>query len=163
MKNTLYLDMDGVVADFNEYAYRVHGFDPEVEYPDHLWNQIAQNDRLYRELKKTPYADDLVNYCRTFTRMNKMNLYFLTAVPKTNKIHWAFYDKVQWAQFYFTDIPVHFGPFSQNKHTHCIPGDILIDDRQSNINEWIIAGGLGILHETFDNTIECLKIYESKA
>ena len=55
---TLYLDMDGVVADFDEYAFRVLGVAPSGGvYPDDIWNQIAENDRLYRDLKKTDYAD----------------------------------------------------------------------------------------------------------
>lgn len=161
MRNTLYLDMDGVVADFNEYAYRVHGFDPEVEYPDKEWNEIAKNPRLYKDLKKTPYADDLVNFCRTFARMNDMDFYFLTAVPKSNRLHWAFYDKVTWALFFFTDVPVHFGPFSKDKHIHCNKGDILIDDRLSNIQEWKHAGGIGILHTDYEKTIASLKNYEN--
>lgn len=155
--NTLYLDMDGVVADFNEYAYRIHGFESEVEYPDNLWNQIAQNPRLYRDLKKTPYADDLVEYCRKFAKANNYNLYFLTAVPKSNRLHWAFYDKVEWARTYFSDVPVHFGPFSQDKHVHCKANDILIDDRISNITDWRNANGIGILHETFEKTINELR------
>ena len=153
---TLYLDMDGVVADFNEYAFRIHGFDAEVEYADDLWNQIAQNPRLYRDLKKTPYADDLVNHCREFANTNQIDLYFLTGVPKSNRLHWAFYDKVEWARTHFSNIPVHFGPFSKNKWIHCTPGDILIDDRISNITEWSNAGGNAILLETFEHTIESL-------
>jgi len=153
----IYLDMDGVVADFNEYAYRVHGFGSEVEYPDDLWNQIAQNPRLYRDLKKTPYADELVHNCRVFAQKHNLELYFLTAVPKSNRLHWAFTDKVEWGQKYFPDIPVHFGPFSKDKHVHCSPGDILIDDRISNINEWNNAGGIGILHENYEDTIDILQ------
>ena len=154
---TIFLDMDGVVADFNEYAYRVHGFDSEVEYPDELWNQIAQNPRLYRDLKKTPYADDLVNYCRNFANKHKLNLLFLTAVPKSNRLHWAFTDKVDWARLYFPDVPVHFGPFSKDKHIHCSLNDVLIDDRMSNIRDWINASGIGILHETYEMTIDKLQ------
>ena len=155
--NTLYLDMDGVVADFNEYAYRVHGFLPEVEYADNEWNQIAQNQRLYRDLKKTPYADELVEYCRQFGKVNSYAVFFLTAVPKSNRLHWSFYDKVEWARTYFPDIPVHFGPFSKDKHVHCKADDILIDDRMSNIIDWRNANGIGILHETCDKTIDELR------
>lgn len=153
--------MDGVVADFNEYAHRIHNLKPLVEYPDNDWNKIAKNIRLYKELKKTPYANDLVNYCRTFARMNNMDLFFLTAVPKSNRMHWAFYDKVTWGMFYFSDIPVHFGPFSKDKHMHCKFGDILIDDRTSNIEEWNNAGGIGILHTDYKKTIESLKNHEN--
>ena len=87
---------------------------------------------------------------------------FLTAVPKGNDVKWAFYDKVIWAQSYFPAIPVHFGPFSERKYEHCTPGDILIDDRESNITAWNTAGGNGILHTDYNSTIEALKKIESK-
>jgi hypothetical protein len=49
---TLYLDMDGVVADFDEYAAQTLGTLPGSHgiYPDELWNKIAENKRLYRDL-----------------------------------------------------------------------------------------------------------------
>ena len=72
-------------------------------------------------------------------------------------MHWAFYDKVMWAHKHFPNIPVHFGPFSKDKHVHCVIGDILIDDRTSNIEEWRSAGGIGIHHKSFKDTIEQLK------
>ena len=31
---------------------------------------------------------------------------------------------------------------------------VLIDDRQRNIDVWVEAGGIGILHKTADETIE---------
>jgi hypothetical protein len=40
-----------------------------------------------------------------------------------------------------------FGPYSKDKHTHCVPGDILIDDRTSNIHEWNNVGGIGLLYK----------------
>lgn len=160
MKSTLYLDMDGVVADFDEYAARKLGLPPsEGIYPDDKWEKLAQNERLYRDLEKTPYADELVDFCREFA-WNKYNFYFLTAVPKGNDVPWAFYDKVLWAQKHFPNIPVMFGPFSKDKHTHCVMGDILIDDRASNIEEWRAAGGIAIHHKSFKDTIEKLKELE---
>ena len=151
---TLYLDMDGVVADFNEYAFRTLGVPPSGGiYPDDVWKKLAANSRIYKELKKTPYADRLVNFCQTIAQENKWELKFLTAVPKGNDVPWAFYDKMTWALFFYPGIPVMFGPYSKDKHHHCRPGDILIDDRRSNIDEWRAAGGAGILHEDVTTTI----------
>ena len=69
---------------------------------------------------------------------------FLTAVPKENDLGWAFWDKVNWVYANFPGIPVFFGPYSADKQHHYKPGDILIDDRVSNIDEW---PGIGILHD----------------
>jgi hypothetical protein len=51
---------------------------------------------------------------------------------------------MKWVEEYFPDIPVHFGPYSEDKRDHCWPGDILVDDRSTNIAQWINAGGVGI-------------------
>ena len=158
---TIYLDMDGVVADFDEYAARTLGIPPSQGiYPNEVWYKLATNSRLYRDLVKTPYADKLVFQCSVIAKQQGYKLKFLTAVPKGNDVPWAFYDKVIWAQKYFPGIPVMFGPFSKDKYIHCQPGDILIDDRTSNIEEWRVAGGLGILHRDFDDTLAQLsKLY----
>jgi 5'(3')-deoxyribonucleotidase len=151
---TLYLDMDGVVADFDEYAFRVLGVAPSGGvYPDDIWKQIAENDRLYRDLKKTDYADQLVDECRDLALTKEWDLIFLTAVPKANDIKWAFYDKMVWVQKYYPEIPVHFGPYSFDKWQHCQTGDILIDDRPSNIEEWRAASGIAIHHVDIDATL----------
>jgi 5'(3')-deoxyribonucleotidase len=158
---TIYLDMDGVVADFDEYAARTLGVPPSQGiYPDEIWYKLATNSRLYRDLVKTSYADELVFQCSVIAKQQGYELKFLTAVPKGNDVPWAFYDKVIWAQKYFPGIPVMFGPFSKDKYKHCRPGDILIDDRTSNIEEWRVAGGLGILHRDFNDTLAQLsKLY----
>ena len=160
--NKLYLDMDGVVADFDEYAERILGSVPGHNgiYPDEQWVKIAANPRLYRDLKKTSYADELVSECVDFAILKGYELLFLTAVPKGNDIKWAFYDKVIWAQNFYPEIPVHFGPYSIDKWHHCQSGDILIDDRPSNIDEWRAAGGIAIHHTAIDSTLfQLSKLY----
>ena len=145
---TIYLDMDDVIADFKAYAVRVlrRRNDHEEKWPQEDWNRLRDNPRLYRDLDKTTEADELVAYCRRLCSERDWALMFLTAVPKGNDVHWAFYDKVHWAAEHYPDIPVMFGPFSKDKHVHCRPGDVLIDDRTSNCEEWRAAGGVAIQH-----------------
>jgi len=154
---TLYIDMDGVVADFDEYAHRALGFPPSAGiYPDDKWRQLAKNPRLYRDLIPTSYAHELYQECVKFCLRNNYKWAFLTAVPKGNDVKFAFYDKVEWAQKHFPGVPVFFGPFSKDKHQHCKPGDILIDDRTSNVEEWRAVGGFAILHKNLETTIRDL-------
>jgi len=162
--STLYLDMDGVVADFDAYAYQTLRIGPsEGVYPSNEWRKLKSNPRLYRDLQKTPYADELVFQCSIFAKRNNFQLKFLTAIPKNNDLPWAFHDKVKWVEKNgYGSIPVMFGPYSKDKHMHCVPGDILIDDRTSNIDEWNKAGGYGILHKnSYEITLEKLFAYEN--
>ena len=145
---TIYLDMDGVVADFDSYAKQVLNTDKTSHnWPQKDWEKISNNPRLYRDLDKTLEADQLVRFCRQTCDDKGWDLLFLTAVPRGDDMPWAFYDKVHWANERYPDIPVFFGPHSFDKWKHCEVGDILIDDRPSNCEEWNKAGGTAILHK----------------
>jgi hypothetical protein len=75
-----------------------------------------------------------------------MDVKFLTALPRDNDFPWAAYDKVLWAQEHFPGIPVWIGPYSDDKQQRSQPGDVLIDDRKVNIEQWQAKGGFAILH-----------------
>jgi 5'(3')-deoxyribonucleotidase len=151
--------MDGVVADFNAYARNLLGRKERAEqWPERDWKKISSNPHLYRDLDKTPEADDLVNSCEEFCKLHNYDMMFLTAIPANNNMPWAFYDKVIWVQDRYPKIPVMFGPYSDDKSHHCRAGDILIDDRTSNIMQWRAVGGIGILHKgNLDNTLQELR------
>ena len=145
--NTIYLDMDGVVADWETAAAELVGYRseyPEKPYPPEDWDRIRNHKRIFRNMPKMPQADELVTLARKFRDELGWELLFLTAVPHYNDIHWAYYDKVMWATERYPDIPVHFGPYSQDKRNHTKPGDILVDDRLDNCNGWKDASGLAV-------------------
>jgi 5'(3')-deoxyribonucleotidase len=145
---TIYLDMDGVVADFNTYAKNILNTEQMYHsWPAEAWQKIASNPRLYRDLDKTLEADELVQFCKNICNKKNWELKFLTAVPKNDDMPWAYYDKVNWINERYPGIPVFFGPYSHSKWNHCQPDDILIDDRVSNYEEWSNAGGRAILHK----------------
>jgi hypothetical protein len=144
---TLYLDMDGVVADWLRGATKVIGYelaDPNAMYPLADWEKLKQTARIFRTLPKTQRADELVNIARRFRSELDYSVKFLTAIPHNNDMPWAFYDKVMWAQDYYPDIPVMFGPYSQDKYRQCRPLDILVDDRSDNCAAWRAAGGRAV-------------------
>ena len=147
------LDMDGVVADFNKFAKSVLTNpypDNITKYPDEEWNKLKQIDRLYRDLEVKPGAYELVDWCTNYCKNTNNKLFFLTAAPIDDDMPWAFYDKVLWAQKYFPDIPVFFGPKSKDKYKHYKDGDILIDDRSCNITDWHAVGGRAHQYTTWD-------------
>jgi 5'(3')-deoxyribonucleotidase len=158
----IYLDMDDVVADWFGFAsdYLGKTWEPHVErIPQEDWNRLAKQQRMYRHLPVKEGAHDLVNYCRDLKANGIVeDLKFLTAVPKDNDVPYAFQDKVLWALERFERIPVLFGPHSYDKWRHCLPGDILIDDRPSNCEEWINAGGMAHVYRSWPECKEWLEI-----
>jgi len=142
---TLYLDMDGVIADFDGFAEQVLGPRSDLgnseKWPPEQWRQLAKIKNLYLGLPKMPQADQMVELCRRFRDELGWDLYLLTATPKGNDIPDSFHDKVLWTQIYYPDLRVRFGPYSHNKADHYCEGDVLIDDRTSNCDAWLARGG----------------------
>jgi 5'(3')-deoxyribonucleotidase len=161
-KPTIYLDMDGVVADWRANAIRVIGydcFDPKQRYDADDWAELRSDPHIFLNLPLMPRAEELVAIAREYRDRLGWELLFLTAIPHNNDVPWAFYDKIQWVKQYFPDIAVHFGPYSDNKSQHCSAGDILVDDRWDNCNMWTEAGGLSFrVGRTLDATIEQLQV-----
>lgn len=160
MMATIFLDMDGVVADFDAYAKSILGYSTPggKRYPPEDWAKISENPRFYRWLEVCHGADLLVNCVWQTAKEHGYDVKFLTAIPRANDVPWCFQDKVEWAKDWFPEIPVWFGPYSHDKQHHCQPGDILIDDRDDNVDAWNAVGGIGILHQgDVDTTIKILR------
>ena len=145
----IYLDMDDVVADWmataREMVKRDWNYGERI--PDSDWKKLQTRQRFYRDLPKKPAADELVQYCQDYRDRTGCGLFFLTALPHDYTMPYAASDKICWAHERYPDITVFFGPFSHDKYRHCKPGDILIDDRTSNCEEWRSAGGLAHIYK----------------
>ena len=160
MEPTLYLDMDGVVADWETAIADILGY-KLVEgdrWPDQDWRKIIQFQRVYRDIPLLPWAHEFVGEACEIARAANYAVRFLTAVPRRNDFPYAFEDKVHWANHHFPTIPVWFGPYSQDKQQRAAPGQILVDDRITNINEWTAQGGRGIhFHRNPDEVLAELR------
>jgi 5'(3')-deoxyribonucleotidase len=164
----IYLDMDGVLADFDKFALdtlnkkftNIKPYKENERWEDLHWYTIKNTPHLYRNLPKTPFADTIVNLARKFKTNLHWDLYILTAVPKNNDVPDAFQDKIEWIQQYYPDIPVRFGPYSKDKQNHAKPNYILVDDRTSNCQEWKTRGGISIqVTENYHTAIQSLEFY----
>jgi len=145
---TIYVDMDGVVADFDTFAEKILerkiGWGTTQDLTDEEWVKLASVDRLYYQLPMMPDATKLIAYVKSLSTRFKFG--FLTAIPRRTTIPTAHADKQAWVDKYFPGMKMDIGPFSHDKQKWCKPGDILIDDRPSNIEEWNAVGGIAIFH-----------------
>lgn len=103
---------------------------------------------FYSNLDMMPDGNQLWGYVK------KYNPTILTGIPRGN---WAPPQKKAWvAKYLGSNVPVITG-MARDKYTYAAKNHILIDDTQKNIDEWIRAQGIGILHINADNTIQQLK------
>ena len=145
--NLLYLDMDGVVADFNSYANAVVGREINRNGTDlttEEWDKLTAIENFYLQLSPTPYGKRLVDVAKSYANYS---VQFLTAVPRKATMPTAEADKWKWLSKYFPGVPMRIGPHSRDKWRWSCPGDILVDDKESNCLDWYRAGGKAIMHD----------------
>lgn len=132
-KKVLYVDMDGVLADFVS-AIKNHTKKDQPLYKEHP-DQIPN---LFRHLKPIEGAISAVN---ELLNSNCYDLYFLSTAPWHNPTAWM--DKRLWLEDHFGDCINRRLILTHRKDL--VKGDILIDDRPNNgakdfDGEWIQFG-----------------------
>jgi len=144
---TLYLDMDGVLADFfGGFAKRFGA--------DH-WKMIENKDKAIAELRGTdffntlemfPSADKLVNFAMDYGDWG------ICSSPLTGDRDNSAYWKRVWLtrNFIMPDVSkLIFTGMKEKFATNKLDGtpNILVDDKPSNIQRWTEKGGIGILYQ----------------
>ncbi len=158
-QRTIYIDMDGVVADFDSYVSGLLGRKIGWGISDltsEEWDFVATHSDMYRKLNLIEESTRMVALCKSFS--TRFNVAFLTALPREKTMPSAKQDKTDWLNHYFPGMPIYFGPFSRDKQNWCKPFDILIDDKPENVDQWAAKGGCGVYHtgttfEDYDKTI----------
>jgi 5'-nucleotidase len=157
IKPMIYLDMDGVVANFEGWSKEVIGEDWKGEINKPTWGRYKEHPDLYLWLPPMEGAKGLYNACCEYIG-DKNLVQFLTALPNRAKDHFpnATAHKILWAKQHIDPhVRVVFGPYAQHKRHHIrFKEDVLIDDVELNIKQWQHDGGRGILHVSINSTIE---------
>jgi hypothetical protein len=159
---TVFLDMDGVLADFDRFAIEKLGkkFDT---FPDSAsaWAAMKEYEDVYFHLEPMIDASNLVNGIYSLQNNFKFRIAVLTAIPKIGRIPNARQDKIYWLSRHFPALLGDFniGPHAEHKQYHCRALDVLIDDSEKNIPQWESKGGYGILHTTAEDSLSRLQIY----
>lgn len=147
----IFCDFDGVLVDF-ERGFEMQYGKKHNEVPEFvMWKIIKNNMSHWEQLPAMPGALQLWAYIAPYDPT------ILTGCPTSGKQQ-AIDGKTIWKDRELGDhVPI-ITDFSRNKPKHMkAAGDILIDDMEKNINRWIEAGGVGILHINAADTIDQLK------
>jgi hypothetical protein len=158
----IYLDMDGVVADFEQRFRDLSGMGPrdfEAKYGKNaFWDFIDEGDnkiKFWVGIPPMEGASQLVNY------VSKHDYVMLTApsIKKQSRL-----GKALWIRNHTGDIfpskPTVIFKAAKEKHKvkpSLTEKDILIDDKASTIDNWNTAGGTGILYTSANQAISELK------
>ena len=151
-KPQLFLDCDGVLANFDKRAEEIVGMLPrEFEHlngASKFWKKIYSEEDFFFSLEPMPDAFELVEAVR------HLNPIILTGKPKSLKKSEE--QKLRWRDKYFSDLDM-IVCFSEDKIKHAKPGDVIVDDWPKYRQIWIDGGGVWIDHYTAEQSIAELK------
>jgi len=149
-RQKLYLDADGVLANFDEGVRRLLGMLPkEFERKrgrGAFWRELAKAPGFYANLPEMPDARQL------FEAVAHLKPTILTGLPLGK---WAAPQKVAWAAEHFPGVPI-ITCMARDKHRHMEPGDVLVDDREDHRAAYEAHGVVFIHHRNAADSIRQL-------
>ena len=160
----IFLDMDGVLADFDRGVKELCGLEPlsqnlkhrDPKQDDLMWEKIRETDHFYDRLDLLPGAKEL--FGRIYGKYGDQ-CEILTGIPRKERgIVTAEEDKRNWTRRMLSDTVKVNAVGRKYKQNYCTgPESVLIDDREKTIREWRALGGTGILHVNAEETIRKLE------
>jgi len=151
MRRQIFLDCDGVLADFDAGARAILGMAPHVFEEKHgsreFWRRLARAQGFFENLRPMSDAYEL------YEAVKHKEPVILTGMPRGN---WAEPQKRRWAERHFPGVPV-ITTMAAIKHEHRHPGDVLVDDRDRYRHLWEAEGGVFIHHKDARSSIEELR------
>ena len=155
----IYLDLDGVVADFNKrYKEQYHMEPREAEKKrefDKYFNEFIAT-KQFETLDLMPGAMDGLTFLRKHLTVPTQ---ILSSTANEARYEDISNQKLIWLQTHGITFSANFVPGKRHKYKFAGPDKIIIDDTASVIDQWREAGGIGILHTDWPTTLGILKMY----
>jgi hypothetical protein len=146
----LFLDCDGVLADFDAGAIELLGMSPSAFEERHgkreFWQRVARARDFYGRLPLMPDARLL------FDAVAHLDPIILTGLPLG---YWAAPQKLRWVEEHFPGTHI-ITCMARDKYRHMKGADVLVDDRADHRDKWEAAGGIFVHHRDARDTLKRL-------
>ena len=154
----IYLDMDGVLCDFNKRYTEIFDISPELTRDNKSFNGYFDKfieTKQFSTLDWMPGAIDALDY------INKLGVpvEILSSTASEKRDAAIKPQKQMWLQTHNIGYKANFVPGKLHKYKYATPDSIIIDDTLSVIEDWRKAGGIGIWHKDWPTTLAILRQY----
>lgn len=141
---TIYLDMDGVVCNFEEKFTPLKP--PGVKYDKEIFAKAVMEDKIFETLNWMPNGKRLITHVRSIPGV-KVEMLTSVGTHRTEQGAEAARQKTVWLKRHGIDYHPNFVKMFSEKKKYANPMTILIDDRPDCALPFTEAGGHGILHD----------------
>lgn len=146
----LFVDMDGVLADFDAHYKAVFGVQSDKHLDNVDWKAVRAHKDFYLNIPPMPDLHELWEFIAPFKPV------VLTGIPIS--VEEAAANKTAWVRKHLGDTEIRCC-LSKEKYRHATEGAILIDDWEKYRHLWEDAGGFWITHTSATRTIGELQQY----
>ncbi len=152
----IYVDMDGVLADFDTHFFNLYGFQPQ-EF-EKKYGEKAFWDKVYSYVDFFAHMPPFHGHRYFYNELLRItpHVIILSSPSKTNR-DLCIKGKLFFLKYHMTNQlgETPFAIFESRKYLYACPNSILIDDYSKKIDAWNEAGGIGILHSgDYDETLK---------
>jgi hypothetical protein len=146
---TLYLDMDGVLCNFDK-AYRA--LDPE-KADRKKFREAVFTYKIFEDLEFMPDAQELLDYV---SKLENINIEILTSMGTYDELqgHEAKTQKLYWLHEHNIPYKANFVRAKQEKANFAHDRAILVDDSIGCITPFAVKGGHAIHHSRSSDSVQ---------
>lgn len=149
MIDTIYLDMDGVIADFDKHYSSIYGCDCRDDPNKNNWFDFV--DR--KGFANLPMCADALLLVQGLSVLN-VNIEILSCASDKFNSGLVVAQKILWLENKgFESLKYNFTLTKKEKANFAFENTLLIDDSEACINPFKDAGGYAILHKNAKTTI----------
>lgn len=158
----IWIDLDDTVLDFKGHYLRTTGHYFDIaEDPLVRWRRLIPHKiGFYKTRPAISGAKEFIEVVQAMAGEVGAKVGFLTAKPSLLEVPLFYSETFDCVATHFPLIPEDHISVSANskcKQTWAMPGSVLIDNSELNVQQWKDQGGIGILHRDFEQSLEILK------
>jgi len=154
----VYLDMDGVIADFDKQYKELYRMSPKEADDKKEFYKLFDNFIETGQFAKLDMTQD-AKILLQFLDSTGIPVEILSSTASEKRHDAIAPQKTEWLREHGIHYPINLVPGKRLKRQYAKPDHILIDDTTQNIDQWREDGGIGILHTDALTTIGIMKMY----